>query len=224
MSVVRSARPRWDAADRLRSAIARLAEPAEQVQLLLMPDVVRQDLVAHLWRCLPYEGVGVIGAQMTRTRTIATRFYPGRNQDPSPLRYTMDPADVVSALHDMERWGMRLGAIVHSHPDTPPVPSATDLAEASCPGVLSVIVGFSPEIELRAWQFIYGGDRIAVGSEAVPIEGLPNVWGDVARISNGSRRGLSERGSDHRKVGNGRAGGRVSAHGHERPGSAGTLQ
>lgn len=173
----------WDAADRLRWAIGRLAEPAERGPLLLMPEVVREEIISHLRRCLPYEGVGVIGTKSTRTGVIATRFYPGRNQDPSPQRYTMDPADVLSALLDMERRGMRLGAIVHSHPDTPPVPSATDLAEASCPGVLGVIVGFSPEIELRAWQFTYCGDGIAVGSEAVPIEGLPHAWGELVRNS-----------------------------------------
>ena len=101
---------------------------------------------------------------------IAHRFYPGRNMDASPTRYTMDPVDVLSALHDMERRRMRLLAIVHSHPDTPPVPSASDLAEAKVPDVLSLIVRLTPSVDLRAWHIVFADDGIAVDSQEVGIE------------------------------------------------------
>jgi proteasome lid subunit RPN8/RPN11 len=81
----------------------------------------------------------------------------------------MDPADVMPALADMMLKKTRLGAIVHSHPNTPPVPSWTDLVEARFPGVLCLIVGLSPVVELRAWYLVYDGDGIAVGCEEVPI-------------------------------------------------------
>ena len=86
------------------------------------------------------------------------------------MRYTMDPADVLSALSDMERRGARLGAIVHSHPQTPPMPSLTDLAEANFPGVLNLIVGFSPEIHTRAWKLIFNIDGIAIRGEEIHFE------------------------------------------------------
>ena len=100
---------------------------------------------------------------------VAVRFYPGRNIDSSPRRYTMHPADVMAALTDMKRHEAKLGAIVHSHPNTSPVPSRTDLAEANFPGVLSLIVGFSPQIELRAWSFGYDIHGEAVRCEEVRI-------------------------------------------------------
>jgi proteasome lid subunit RPN8/RPN11 len=81
----------------------------------------------------------------------------------------MDPADVMPALADMKRQKTRLGAIVHSHPNTSPVPSWTDLVEARFPGVLSLIVGLSPVVELRAWYLVYDGDGVAVGCDEVPI-------------------------------------------------------
>ena len=59
--------------------------------------------------CLPRQRIG--------SSLTAVRFYPGRNMDRSPRRYTMDPADVVAALVDMKREKTRLGAIVHSHPN-----------------------------------------------------------------------------------------------------------
>ena len=102
---------------------------------------------------------------------VARRFYPGRNMDASSTRYTMDPGDVLAALHDMERRSLRLMAIAHSHPVTPPVPSASDLEEAAVPGALSLIVGLIPVVELRAWQFVFNDDRVAVSSREVLIVG-----------------------------------------------------
>ena len=100
---------------------------------------------------------------------IAVRFYPGRNTDSSPRRYTMDPIDVMPALADMKRQTTGFGAIVHSHPNTPPVPSRTDLVEATLPDVLSLIVGMSPVVELRAWNLVFDSCGVAVGCEEVPI-------------------------------------------------------
>ena len=81
----------------------------------------------------------------------------------------MDPADVLAALVNMKREKTRLGVIVHSHPITPPVPSETDLVEASYPGVLSLIVGFSPMVELRAWRLDYDSHGVAVRFKSVPL-------------------------------------------------------
>jgi proteasome lid subunit RPN8/RPN11 len=82
----------------------------------------------------------------------------------------MEPADVLAALADMKREKTRLGVIVHSHPRTPPVPSRTDLAEANFPGVLSLIVGFSPVVALRAWRLIYDDRGTAVRFDAVQVD------------------------------------------------------
>ena len=83
---------------------------------------------------------------------VGERFYPGTNLDRSPTRYTMDPAEVIAALRDIEARGWRLGAIVHSHPASAAVPSATDLREAHYPEALMVIVSLaSGTPEFRAW-------------------------------------------------------------------------
>ena len=113
---------------------------------------------------LPCEGVGLVAGRGDGAGVRAERYYPGRNADASPMRYTMAPVEVTEALQDMERHGTRLGAIVHSHPRTPPVPSRTDLMEARFPGVLSLIVGFQPAVALRAWHMEF--DRAGVATHA----------------------------------------------------------
>ena len=146
-----------------------LANGDTPVRCLTLSAELRDSIVAFLRRCLPHEGVGLLAASRIGSSLIAIRFYPGQNMDSSPRRYTMDPTDVMPALADMKRNETRLGAIVHSHPNTPPVPSRTDLVEAKLPGVLSLIVGMSPVVELRAWSLVFDGHGVAVCSEEVPI-------------------------------------------------------
>jgi len=111
-------------------------------------------VLAHLLAAAPLEAVGLLAvADDARGDAHATRFYPGTNVDASPTRYTMHPAAVLAALRDIEAHGWRLGAIVHSHPATPPVPSATDLREAQYPDALVIIVGLAnTAAETRAWR------------------------------------------------------------------------
>jgi proteasome lid subunit RPN8/RPN11 len=121
---------------------------------LVIPEPMFARIIKHLRRSLPAEGCGLIGVASTLDATLrAERFYPGTNDDDSPTHYTMNVGEVVAALDDMDRRGLRLGAIVHSHPTTPPTPSPTDLREAFYPDALMLIVSFAADEPVaRAWQ------------------------------------------------------------------------
>ena len=155
--------------NRAQLALGGLARDDDRVSSLTLSTELADSIVEYLRGCLPDEGVGVVATSGFGSSLTAVRFYPGRNMDRSPRRYTMDAADVMAALVNMKREKTRLGVIVHSHPTTPPVPSRTDLVEASYPGVLSLIVGFSPVVELRAWRLVYGSHGVAVRFEEVPL-------------------------------------------------------
>ena len=111
-------------------------------------------LVAHLRAAIPCEGCGLLATTWADDGTaIAVRFYPGTNLDASPTRFTMAPAEVATALHDIAVNGWSLGAIVHSHPTSPATPSPTDLREACYPAALMLIVSFADASPvLRAWR------------------------------------------------------------------------
>src|SRR5215207_703899 len=140
-----------------------------RVSSLTLSTDLRDSVVEYLRRCLPHEGVGLLATSEIDSSMAAVHFYPGQNMDRSPRRYTMNQADVLAALASMKREKTRLGVIVHSHPVTPPVPSRTDLVEANYPGVLSLIVGFSPRVELRAWRLVHDNHGLAVRFDRVPI-------------------------------------------------------
>ena len=154
-----------------RGQVALRGEVTEDthVNSLILSTELRDTVVQYLRRCLPHEGVGVLATHQIRPSLTAVRFYPGRNTDQSPRRFTMDPADVLTALAEMKREKTRFGAIVHSHPNTAPVPSRTDLVEANAPGVLSLIVGFSPVVEMRAWRLAYDDHGVAVRFGEIPV-------------------------------------------------------
>ena len=124
---------------------------------LLVTAALRARIVAHVAADMPCESVGLLGvARGPRPDIVrAMRLYAGTNVDASPTRYTMDPAEVISALRDIETNGWWLGAIVHSHPASPAVPSATDLREAYYPDALMVIVSLARGTpEIRSWRLI----------------------------------------------------------------------
>ncbi len=150
---------------------------------LRVPAAIWAAVLEHLLAAVPLEAVGllatvpVLGGDGAEE---AVRFYTGANVDSSPTRYTMAPRDVLVALGDIDAHGWRLGAIVHSHPVTPPVPSATDLREARYSDALMVIVSLatSPPTP-RAWRLLPAGPASPV---AATDPGLPTALWEVAEV------------------------------------------
>ena len=65
---------------------------------------------------------------------------PATNLTPSPTRYRVDPRDHFAVIRRARTEGLTVVGTYHSHPATPAVPSASDLAEATYPEYLCVIV------------------------------------------------------------------------------------
>jgi [CysO sulfur-carrier protein]-S-L-cysteine hydrolase len=87
---------------------------------VVIPDDVREQLVAHAQREAPNEACGLVLVREGR----AERYEPGRNKAASPYRFELE-------LDDPELWfaeddGYEL-AVFHSHPSSPARPSRTDV-------------------------------------------------------------------------------------------------
>jgi proteasome lid subunit RPN8/RPN11 len=113
-----------------------------------------QQVIDHLRAALPAEGCGLLACAESAEGAVAiARIFPGTNTLASPTRFRMDPAEVIDAFRVMRERGLRLAAIFHSHPTSPPTLSPTDLAEAHYPESAFVIVSFaSGAPEAVAWR------------------------------------------------------------------------
>lgn len=144
-----------------------------QVNRLLLPNRLRAEMLVHLLQCAPNEGVGMLGVYPpvrtdTGTQAVAALFIPGRNTEQSPVRYTMDPHDVIVAFRRFREEELELGAIVHSHLSGPATPSVSDVNEWNYPEALMLIASFADQPPaLRAWRLVEEDGMAIVQSVAV---------------------------------------------------------
>jgi proteasome lid subunit RPN8/RPN11 len=95
----------------------------------------------------------------------AVRVYRARNIHRSPLRFEIEPKELLKLSNACEEVG-RLGAIYHSHVRSRPYPSQTDINfAANWPGVEWIIVGLAggggPDV--RSYLIDDGGGVEEVG-------------------------------------------------------------
>lgn len=112
------------------------------------------------------EVCGLIGRDPLRG---TSHCYPVSNRADDPLhRYTLDPAEQIDARRRMRERGEDLFAIYHSHPQTAPLPSPTDLRLAQDSGVLYLIISLATTgvLQMRAFTIDHRQGR----ADEVPLE------------------------------------------------------
>jgi proteasome lid subunit RPN8/RPN11 len=96
------------------------------------------DIVAHAQEVAPEECCGVLLGVGDRIITAVR----SRNADGEPMRrYAIDPRDHIAARRQARAGHQEVIGFYHSHPNSAPRPSASDVAEWSYPDALSLIVG-----------------------------------------------------------------------------------
>ena len=85
-----------------------------------MPEAIREQLIAHARTDAPNEACGLVAFR----DGVAERYLPGENTLASPYRFELRPADPADFF--LEDDGYEL-AVFHSHPETAPRPSRTDI-------------------------------------------------------------------------------------------------
>lgn len=131
---------------------------------LAVPRAMAEALLEHARAELPNEACGLLAGTLSDGHAIT--YHPARNADASPLRYTVDPDDLVRITFAIEDAGQDLVAIFHSHTHTPAVPSPTDRRAARYPDAFYLLASLAdaaapPERALRAWR-IHGGQSFEV--------------------------------------------------------------
>jgi proteasome lid subunit RPN8/RPN11 len=100
-----------------------------------------QEISAHAQEALPRECCGVLigsGSAIVEARRT-------RNLEESRTRFEVDPKGHIDARREARLRGLEVVGFYHSHPHSEPIPSYTDLAEASYPDLFHLIVRPLPE-------------------------------------------------------------------------------
>jgi [CysO sulfur-carrier protein]-S-L-cysteine hydrolase len=113
----------------------------------------------------PGDDSGADGARPAR----AVEVLRAVNVHASPLKFEIDPGELLELYNSIEGAGNTLGAIYHSHVRSAPYPSQTDIGfAANWPGVEWIIVGLAEgqAPEVRSYLIEAGRVReVALGVE-----------------------------------------------------------
>ena len=115
---------------------------------------VYDEILAHAKADHPLEACGILIGTDTRPGT-ADRVLKMVNVEQSPTAFRFDPTAQLAAWQDTEDQGECVVAVYHSHTDSEPYPSTTDIAYAADPDIRHVIIS-TPDSELRAFRIIDG--------------------------------------------------------------------
>ncbi len=122
--------------------------PHERITL---PRTLVNQLLTRAQHSPEEEVCGLIGADTAQRFTT----YPVTNaaQDPSRF-FQMDAEQQIGAMRSMREAGQELFGIYHSHPTSPPQPSAHDLDDAAYPDALYLIVSLNTKgvLEMRGFR------------------------------------------------------------------------
>lgn len=94
-----------------------------------------QQMENHIFQNLPEEACGMLGGRGNQVEVVI----PITNQAHSPVRYYMQPVEMLKAFEWLEQQQMEMIATFHSHPMGPCHPSETDIQEFAYPGTALLI-------------------------------------------------------------------------------------
>ena len=124
-----------------------------------------EKVVAHALEDPGNEVCGLVAVSPDGGRA-ATSVHRARNLHASPMKFEIDPQELLALHNEIEDGGHELGAIYHSHVRSPPYPSQTDVNfAASWPGVEWIIVGLAAGAEPEVRSYLIDGAAV----EEVPI-------------------------------------------------------
>jgi len=103
---------------------------------LEIPKDLLNRIIEHARQEYPLESCGILAGKKGKI----TKFYPMANTKKSSSCYLMEPEEQLRVFQEIEKEGLELSAIYHSHPHTAAFPSQRDVDYAFYPDSLILIV------------------------------------------------------------------------------------
>jgi len=129
-----------------------------------IPRELLDQLVEHVLEDPANEICGIVAVESDGSapgERQAVQVHRARNLHASPLRFEIDPKDLLRLTNKIDERGWEIGGIYHSHVRSEPSPSQTDINyAANWPGVEWIIVGLAGgSSEVRSYLIEHGQVR-----------------------------------------------------------------
>jgi proteasome lid subunit RPN8/RPN11 len=114
----------------------------------------RRQMIEHCLRERPNEGCGLLAGVGDRVEKV----FPTANKAESPVRYEVDPREVLRIQREIDDADQELLGIFHSHVSSAAYPSATDVRLAFYPEAVYFLLSLARENEpeLRGFTIVDG--------------------------------------------------------------------
>lgn len=118
-------------------------------EVILPREFIRR-MLSHGRSAYPDEACGILAGE----ENTAAELYTAANAESSPVSYLIDPQEQFRIMREIRDKGMRMVAVYHSHPYSPPYPSPTDVKLAFYPDSAYIIVSLldSDNPEVKAFE------------------------------------------------------------------------
>ena len=124
-----------------------------------------EEMIAHARAEAPNECCGVLAGKGGKI----AKLFRAKNAEKSPVRYNIDPQELLKLYQEIEGQGWELLGIYHSHTQSQAYPSPTDVRLALWPDSLYFIVSLMDEKRprIRAFRIVDG----VISEEELEVEG-----------------------------------------------------
>ncbi len=133
-------------------------------------------LRAHAEQAYPGECCGVLLGRSDGSVRVATTVMRCANAADTPaVRYRIDAGELIRLQRGARAQGLQIVAFYHSHPDHPPRPSPTDVAEAYWTSCSYVIIAVEHGRATTTKSFVLTGaeEHKRFEDEPLIVEALP---------------------------------------------------
>jgi len=147
--------------------------PVDGQRKLYIPELLYRKMINHCREERPLEACGLL----TGVGEQVLAAYATDNEHRSPVLYKVDDRQLLQVVEEAHGRKQDIVAIYHSHIRTAPIPSQTDIKQATWPEAFYVIVSLAHRIpQVRAWRII---DQQVTEHPVVIQRGASGDWYDL---------------------------------------------
>lgn len=140
---------------------------------LYLPEDLYRRMLNHCQEERPLEACGLL----VGVGDHVTDAYATDNEHRSPVLYRVDDRQLLQVVQEAQQQKQEIVAIYHSHVQSAPVPSRTDIEQATWPEAFYVIISLAHRRpEVRVWRIV---DHQVTQHPLVVVKGASGRWHDL---------------------------------------------